>query len=123
MSLRTKLSRMDAAGPASPTPPQGPIRAGLLDDLRARIQTTLERSSHRLAAIAALAPPAVDTCELPFATCETALGPLHVRVQRLSGAHRTGHAPVACARDASSELLALLALDPGLVACDPSEAL
>jgi uncharacterized protein YprB with RNaseH-like and TPR domain len=123
MSLRTKLSRMDAAGPASPTPPQGPIRAGLLDDLRARIQTTLERSSHRLAAIAALALPAVDTCELPFATCETALGPLHVRVQRLSGAHRTGHAPVACARDASSELLALLALDPGLVACDPAGAL
>ncbi len=99
------------------------LRANLLDDLRARMEATFERSAHRLQALASLAPPAVDTCELPFVTTETVLGPLHVRVQRLSGAHRTGHAPVACALDASAELLALLALDPTIAACDPAGAL
>jgi uncharacterized protein YprB with RNaseH-like and TPR domain len=82
------------------------------------MQAILERS-----AVALRPPPPVDTCELPFVTTETPLGPLHVRVQRLSGAHRTGHAPVACARDASADLLALLALDPALARCDPSGAL
>jgi uncharacterized protein YprB with RNaseH-like and TPR domain len=48
---------------------------------------------------------------------------LHVRTQRLSAAHRTGHASVVCARDASPELLALLALDPSLAGCDPLGAL
>ena len=132
-TLASKLSSLEAAGltpralpgaaPSPPVPgdPQAPLqaRASLLDDLRARIQATLERSARRLPAPA----PPVDTCELPFATIETPAGPLHVRAQRLSGAHRTGHAPVACARDASPELLALLALDPALAACDPAGAL
>jgi uncharacterized protein YprB with RNaseH-like and TPR domain len=113
VSLRSKLSRLDSAG-AAPAP-----RAAVLDDLRARIQATLERTARR-----APAPlPPVDTVDLPFATEPTDLGPLHVRMQRLSPAHRTGRAPLACARDASAELLALLALDPALAACRPEGAL
>jgi uncharacterized protein YprB with RNaseH-like and TPR domain len=124
VSLRTKLSRIAAVGPAARGSARDDAgRADLLDDLRARIQTTLDRSAQRLTALAALPPPPVDTCDLPFVTEQTALGPLHVRVQRLSGAHRTGHAPVACARDASAELLALLALDPSLRRCSPAQAL
>ncbi len=125
MSLRNKLSRLSAPAeaPAGPGPMagQGPAvgsRTALLDDLRAKMQAALERNVPR-----PLPPPPVDTCELPFVTRDTPLGPLHVRVQRLSAAHRTGHAPVASGRDASPELLALLALDPGLASCDPATAL
>ncbi len=96
-----------------------PHRAALLADLRARIQATLERTGRHSSA----SPPAVDTVDLPFATLNTPSGPLHVRVQRLSPCHRTGRVPIAGARDASPELLALLALDPRLAACDPRRAL
>ncbi len=112
VSLRTRLSRLSE--PVAPAP-----RPVLLENLRARIQATLERTAPNLAP----APRPVDTFELPFATAETPSGPLHRRLQRLSGAHRTGHAPVACARDASPELLALLALNPSLAGCDPGRAL
>ena len=100
---------------APPTHPEG--RSGLLDDLRARMQTVLARS------VRPAPPPEVDTPELPFVTHETPLGPLHVRMQRLSPAHRTGRASLLPARGASAEVLALLALDPSLAACDPSRAL
>jgi uncharacterized protein YprB with RNaseH-like and TPR domain len=112
MSLQGKLSRLESA-----TRP--PERARVLDELRARIEATLLRT--------AMGPPApappVDTVDLPFATQDTALGPLHVRTQRLSPAHRTGRVSLAAARHASSELLALLALDPALAACDAAGAL
>jgi uncharacterized protein YprB with RNaseH-like and TPR domain len=61
--------------------------------------------------------------ELPFATEMTPAGPLHVRLQRLSAAHRIGRAPVLGARHASTDLLALLALDPTLASCDVSRTL
>jgi uncharacterized protein YprB with RNaseH-like and TPR domain len=137
VSLRSKLARLDFVshalesrpqpGGAADVPSEGPKlacadavdRARILNDLRARIERTLERTARR-----APAPrPPVDTEDLPFATQDTPGGPLHVRTQRLSPAHRTGRAAVACARDASAELLALLALDPGLAACDPTRAL
>jgi uncharacterized protein YprB with RNaseH-like and TPR domain len=69
------------------------------------------------------APPRLDPFDLPFATLDTTAGRLHVRTQRLSPAHRTGRAPISCAREANAELLALLALDPRLVGCDPGRAL
>jgi hypothetical protein len=123
VSLRSKLSRLSASAPTRapreasvPASPTG--RTALLEDLRARMQAALERTAPR-----PLPLPPVDTCELPFVTTDTPLGPLHVRTQRLSAAHRTGHAPVACGRDASPELLALLALDPALASCDPCGAL
>lgn len=68
-------------------------------------------------------PRAVDAPDLPFVTHDTPLGPLHVRTLRLGASHRTGRAPVVAARDASAELLALLALDPSIAARDPSRAL
>lgn len=113
MSLRSKLSRLESG--ASPLSP----KADLLADLRARIEATLARTARRAPA----PPPPVDTVDLPFATEQTPLGPLHVRVQRLSFAHRTGRMPLAGARDASAEVLALLALDPAIATCDPRRAL
>jgi uncharacterized protein YprB with RNaseH-like and TPR domain len=121
MGLRSKLSRLELRGlgpvPSEAEPPQPTTRA-VLDDLRARIQAVLERAGKK-----APSPPPVDTTELPFATTETACGPLHKRVVRLSAAHRTGHAPLLPARDASAEILALLALDPALAGCVPRRAL
>ncbi len=117
MSLASKLSRLDSGGPARAR--DGGDRRDVLDDLRARIQSTLERTTRRTPP----PPPAVDTVDLPFVTRETPLGPLHVRTQRLSAAHRTGRIALAGARDASAELLALLSLDPGLARCDPRAAL
>jgi uncharacterized protein YprB with RNaseH-like and TPR domain len=121
LSFRSKLSRLDSVGPTSNESASNAIgaRATVLDDLRARIQATLERTAHRRPS----PPPSVDTIDLPFATEDTPSGVLHVRTQRLSPTHRTGRAPLANARRASAELLALLALDPGLAACDPSRAL
>ena len=113
MSLRSKLSRLESGV----SPPSA--KADLLADLRARIEATLARTARRAPA----PPPPVDTVDLPFATEQTPLGPLHVRTQRLSFAHRTGRMPLAAARDASAEILALLALDPAIAACDPRRAL
>jgi uncharacterized protein YprB with RNaseH-like and TPR domain len=70
-----------------------------------------------------LPPRALDAPELPFVTRETELGPLHQRLSRLSPEHRVGRVPTWPARDARSELLALLALDPTLANCDVSRAL
>jgi uncharacterized protein len=111
VSLRSKLSRLESAAPQA--------RLDVLDDLRARIQATLARTARREAAPV----PPVDTVELPFVTEPTPLGLLHVRSQRLSAAHRTGRAPLAFAREASAEILALLALDPTVAGCDPARAL
>jgi uncharacterized protein YprB with RNaseH-like and TPR domain len=112
VSLRSKLSRLESGV----SPPSA--KADLLADLRARIEATLARTARRAPA----PPPPVDTVDLPFATEQTPLGPLHVRLQRLSFAHRTGRMPLAGARDASAEVLALLALDPAIAACDPRRA-
>jgi uncharacterized protein len=117
VSLRSRLSRLESVGPS----PAGgaSTRSHVLDELRARIQATLERTALRTPA----APRPVDTVELPFASSETPVGALHARVQRLAANQRTGRASLICARDASTELLALLALDPKLAGCDPGRAL
>jgi uncharacterized protein YprB with RNaseH-like and TPR domain len=121
VSFLDKLSRLESTH--APHPPLalagGAPRPDVLADLRARIQATLERTARR----SGYGPPPVDTVDLPFATEDTPLGPLHVRAQRLSRAHRTGRAPLAPAREASAELLSLLALDPALARCDPEGAL
>ncbi len=113
MSFLSKLARLET----SAHPPEK--RGDLLADLRARIEATLARTAR-----GAPAPlPPVDTVELPFATESTPLGPLHVRMHRLSAAHRVGRAPERRAREADPELLALLALDPAIASCEPSRAL
>jgi hypothetical protein len=91
----------------------------LLDDLRRRMDAILTRTRSE----PPRELPAVDCPELPFCVERTELGPLHVRTLRLSGAHRVGRIPITGARTASSELLALLALDPRLASCDLAGAL
>jgi uncharacterized protein len=93
-------------------------RLANLEELRARIAATLERTALRAPA----PPPPVDT-DLPFAAHATPSGTLHVRAQQLSAAHRTGRAPLLAAKGASAELLSLLALDPEIARCDPRRAL
>ena len=132
MSLRSKLSRLASTASASslepnehrPAPPaptaaEDSSRVRLLDDLRSRIRSTIERSARR-----APAPlPSVDTVDLSFTSVDTPLGPLHARTRRLGASHRTGRTPLSGGREASAETLALLALDPSLAACDPARAL
>ena len=100
-------------------PAPAPETPSLLDDLRRRMDAILTRTRSE----PARELPAVDCPELPFCVERTELGPLHVRTLRLSGGHRVGRIPITGARTASSELLALLALDPRLAACDLSGAL
>jgi uncharacterized protein len=108
--------------PEAASEPEAPFtttRAETLADLRARMNAALERHARH-------APPPAPveaTSELPFVTIETSSGPLSIRTQRLSPAHRMGRAPLLAARGASSRLLALLALDPSLAGCDPAGAL
>jgi len=113
VSLQSKLSRLEATSAAAAA------RSRVLDDLRARIQATLERTARR----AATPPARPDGGDLPFAAEETPSGTLYVRAQRLSATHRAGRLPLCGGRAASAELLALLALDPSLAACDPGGAL
>ncbi len=143
MSLRSKLSRLEGpsgglgralgAGPGLPHASEvsaanaepsdarsaAPTRSETLADLRARMQVALERHARRVSA----PPRPVDTTELPFVTTDTPRGPLSIRTQRLSAAHRMGRAPLLAARGASARLLALLALDPSLAELDPARAL
>ncbi|CAN5924692.1 hypothetical protein BH11MYX4_BH11MYX4_31490 [soil metagenome] len=152
MSLRNRLSRLTSAGPAPsargleapeapfisfgppPAPPASTLALApapasvavaiedapsVLDDLRRRMDAILVRTRSE----PKRELPAVDCPDLPFCVERTELGPLHVRTLRLSGAHRVGRIPVTGARNASSELLALLALDPRLAPCKLSGAL
>jgi uncharacterized protein YprB with RNaseH-like and TPR domain len=113
VSFHSKLSRLDGAGSSFSA------RAQVLDDLRSRIQAVLERAALRHDE----PPRPTEPIDLPFATIEAPRGLLHVRTQQLSLNHSTGRVPVAWGREASAELLALLALDPRLAGCDPSRAL
>jgi hypothetical protein len=123
VSLKGSLSRLimrreaPVASPPSPEPPP-PDRAATLADLRARMQAVLERSARK-----APAPPQVDTVDLPFLTEPTDLGLRHTRTLKLGATHRVGRMPIAPARSPQMDLLALLALDPGLSPCDPARAL
>ncbi len=60
---------------------------------------------------------------LPFALEETEQGPLCRRHKVLPPSYHVGRMPVDAAKSARSELLALLALDPGLAACPLESAL
>src|SRR6185295_14766780 len=88
-----------------------------LDELRDRIARIIGR--------APAAPPRADPArgELPFVVEHTEHGPLYVHRARVLPAARVGRAPLVAARDADAAMLALLALDPALSACDPRRAL
>jgi hypothetical protein len=64
-------------------------------------------------------PPADPSATLlPFARVEAEHGLLYRRLDRLAPSHHVGRMPVEAAASARAELLALLALDPGLASCD-----
>lgn len=120
-----EVAPLDVAAPSPPTAPPRPPHPpaaevpSVLDELRRRMDAMLTRSRSE----APRPLPSVDCPELPFCVERTELGPLHVRTLRLGGAHRVGRVPITGARSASSELLALLALDPRLSSCDLAGAL
>src|SRR5262249_4702976 len=98
------------------------------DPLPADPRERLEALRDRIARILSKSPPARKRSDptlgdLPFAREDTPSGVLYVRRKRLTAARRVGRAPVHVGKDASSEMLALLALDPGLVEADPARAL
>jgi uncharacterized protein YprB with RNaseH-like and TPR domain len=108
-----------AAAPVLPEPKAArPSENGMLEDLRLRMEAILSRTRSE----PPKPPPRVDV-DLPFFVERTEAGPLHVRAVRHGGEHRIGRIPIAPARRASRELLALLALDPDLAECDPANAL
>lgn len=88
-----------------------------LDELRDRIA--------RIVARAPAQPPRANPTggELPFLVEQTEHGPLYVRRVRAVPAARVGRVPLVSARHADAAMLALLALDPNLGACDPRGAL
>ncbi|MGA3119450.1 MAG: ribonuclease H-like domain-containing protein [Polyangiaceae bacterium] len=123
MSVRTRLSRLGSARSSNASVGFAVGSGGeaarkvVLDELRDRIRSTIERTAQRAG------PPPIETADLPFSTVETSDGPLHVRTQRLSAAHRTGRVPIACGVEADADLIALLALDPAFARCDFRQAL
>ncbi|MEZ4258623.1 MAG: ribonuclease H-like domain-containing protein [Polyangiaceae bacterium] len=118
MSLRAKLGRLSfGPAPSAPPAPSPADRGAQLEALRARMDAIVG------AAPSPTPRPRVDVDDLPFAVERTAAGPLHVRTLRVPGSHRVGRVPVVPSRGASSELLALLALDPALAGVDLTRAL
>jgi uncharacterized protein YprB with RNaseH-like and TPR domain len=123
-SFQTKLGRLPAmrspnGALVGPAQHRGDDRNGRpsLDELRERISRIIGRAPMRHA-------PANPSCgELPFMVEHTDAGPLYVRRLRAVPAACVGRVPLVGARDADASLLALLALDPALAACDPRRAL
>lgn len=106
-------ARWSPARRAAPEPPARPS----LDDLRDKIARILARG-------APPAPRADPTRgELPFVLEQTERGPLYIHRARSGSAARVGRVPLISARDAETAMLALLALDPALAACDVRRAL
>lgn len=124
MDFRRKLERLKIPGPA-PIETGAPERPALsnhtetLDALRRQMAEVLGRKGPAVSP----APPELSIRELPFALEETAAGPVHRRVLRLSPSHHVGRMPLDAARGARAEVLALLALEPMLAGADPSRAL
>jgi hypothetical protein len=117
------LAGADAGPPASPLASLAGAGAGrteALEELRRRMQSILGRTPV-LRAPPRRAEP--DIVELPFARHETAAGPIYRRLERLRHSYHVGRMPVEAALGARPEVLALLALDPGLARVSPAGAL
>ncbi len=107
-------------------PTRAPEGRPSLDVLRDRIAAIVARGMPR--------PPRPDptfsrapvegpTGELPFAREDTPAGPLYVHRRRARPGQRIGRASIAAAVLSDPGMLALLALDPAIAACDPKRAL
>ncbi len=116
MDLRDKLGRLGSPVPRAAAAPEE--RDATLEGLREKMAAILGRE------VAPPRPPADPSLSLlPFARVEAADGVLYERLERLAPSHHVGRMPVDAAAAASDELLALLALDPGLAGVDPRRAL
>jgi uncharacterized protein YprB with RNaseH-like and TPR domain len=111
--------RQTPFAPALPAPTEliGPDRALTLEALRRKMAAILGRPGP-----VARSPADPSQTELPFARVATDAGPLYVRRERLPPSYHVGRIPVDAAAAARAEVLALLALDPGLARCDPRRA-
>jgi hypothetical protein len=121
MDFKRKLSFLATPSTAPvgvPLPPSD--RRDLLDDLRAKMAEILERPQ-----FAEPPRPPADPSEtvLPFVRQDSPEGPLYRRHVILPPSHHVGRMPVDAAFQSRAELLALLALDPGLAGCDLGKAL
>lgn len=103
----------------APLPPAS-AAPDIIEQLRAKMAEILDKPR-----FAEPPRPPADPSQtlLPFAREETPNGPLYRRHLVLPPSHHVGRMPVDAARSSRAELLALLALDPGLAACDLSRAL
>ncbi len=122
MDLRQKLARLTPPPAAPPlrvadAPPVASERALTLADLRAKIAEVMGKEFPE----PRRAEPS-DTL-LPFARELRERGTLYRRLEPLRASHHVGRMPVDSAAAASSELLALLALDPKLSGCNFERAL
>lgn len=119
MDFKQKLSFLSP--PVNvPVPVPVPERHDLLAGLRAKMAEILERPQ-----FAEPPRPPADPSEtaLPFVREESPEGPLYRRHVILPPSHHVGRMPVDAAFQSRAELLALLALDPGLAGCDLGKAL
>jgi uncharacterized protein YprB with RNaseH-like and TPR domain len=117
VNLRDKLARLPPPK-AAPAPAATAERADVLEALRRKMSEILQRP---LAPRRAPADP--SRTELPFVREDDAQGPVYRRFERLLPSHHVGRMPLDAAASAASEVLALLALDPSLAACDVRGAL
>ena len=111
MELKARLLQL-------PQPGAGTERALVLESLRERMAEILGR-----AAPVRRAPADPSRTDLPFVREESEFGPIYRSCQTLQPSHHVGRMPADAAAVASSEMLALLALDPSLGECDLSGAL
>ena len=119
MPFKDKLARLGppvSTGTGSGAEPSP--RADVLAELRRKMEALLEQPS-----LAPRPPADPSRTSLPFAREERPGGLLHRRKVSLPRSHHVGRIPVDAARDASPELLALLALDTALGSCRLERAL
>lgn len=113
MDLKKKLAHLDAVSGAP-----DPARERTLDALRGKMAEILGRAPP-------LAPARADpsASALPFVRASTEHGEVHQRLERLERSRHVGRMPLSAAAGADPALLALVALDPALGACDFRRAL
>ncbi|HVY27422.1 MAG TPA: ribonuclease H-like domain-containing protein [Polyangiaceae bacterium] len=100
--------------------PAAPVGSDIIEQLRAKMAEILDKPRYQEAP----RPPADPSQTiLPFAREESPNGPVYRRHLVLPPSHHVGRIPVDSARNSRAELLALLALDPGLAGLDLSRAL
>jgi uncharacterized protein YprB with RNaseH-like and TPR domain len=105
-------AQLEEVAPAAPV--------DIIEELRAKMAEILDKPRYHEPP---RAPADPTQTLLPFVREEAPSGPIYRRHRILPPSHHVGRMPVDAARSSRTELLALLALDPGLAGCDLSQAL